>query len=215
MWIYDPIHRVWSPGAPMLVPRTRFACSPLSNACILVAGGFTTSQEPTSTAEIYHPSLDRWERIADLCQIRNSSCIGVLLDDAKPYAIHWEVPLAQTYDVVHNQWMVVDCISVQRPIGAVSGVPYTIFNDIVGRESGKILYSRPSIYRRLSFGFVSMLGELYILGGVTLPRSGDLNLEPLSEVLAFRINEDGPSWREVESMTVCKGSIRGCVVLTL
>ncbi|MCO5547132.1 hypothetical protein L7F22_000574 [Adiantum nelumboides] len=186
VWVYDPIHRVWKKQAPMLMARAQFACCVLDD-CIVVAGGFTSTRQFIGTAEIYNPAADSWTSIADLCQTMKSPCSGAVLEG---------------------------------PMGMVNGDLYVIFNGIVSREHTvaalkRTICSWPSWYRRVGFGVAGLAGELYVVGGVTLPRQGDLNLEPLNEVWICRVDGERPFWRPGVAMTVSRGTVVGCVVLKL
>ncbi|KAH7443360.1 hypothetical protein KP509_02G031000 [Ceratopteris richardii] len=218
VWVYDPIHREWQEKAPMLMARAQFACCVL-DGCIVVAGGFTHTRQFIATAEIYDPHENTWKSIANLCQTMNSPCSGAVLE-GKVYVIHKEVPLTQVYDASHNKWMVVDCFLSQGPMGTVNGELYVIFNGIVSREHTspalkRTICSWPSWYRRVGFGVAGLKGELYVVGGVTLPRQGDHDLEPLQEVWICRVDGEWPCWRPGVSMTLSKGTVVGCVVLRL
>ncbi|KAI5073820.1 hypothetical protein GOP47_0011833 [Adiantum capillus-veneris] len=218
VWVYDPIHRVWKKRAPMLMARAQFACCVLDD-CIVVAGGFTSTRQFIATAEIYYPADDSWKPIADLCQTMNSPCSGAVLE-GKIYVIHKEVPLTQVFEASENKWVVVDCYFSQGPMGMVNGDLYVIFNGIVSREHTSAALKRtvcswPSWYRRVGFGVAGLAGELYVVGGVTLPRQGDLNLEPLNEVWICRLDGERPTWRQGVGMTVSQGTVVGCVVLKL
>lgn len=218
VWVYDPVCRVWHQRAPMLMARAQFACCVLDN-CIVVAGGFTTTRQFVATAEIYNPTDNRWQPIADLCQTMSSPCSGAVLD-GKVHVIHKEVPLTQVFEALENRWVVVDCVLLQGPMGVVNGDLYVIFNGIVRREHTSAALKRticswPSWSRRVGFGVAGLAGELYVVGGVTLPRHGDLNLEPLNEVWICRVEGERPFWRKGVNMTVSKGTVIGCLVLRL
>lgn len=218
VWVYDPILRVWQQRAPMLMARAQFACCVLGNH-IVVAGGFTTTRRFVATAEIYNPANDSWEFIADLCQPMNSPCSGVVLE-GKVYVIHKEVPSTQVFEASENRWVVVDCFLKQSPMGVVNGDLYVIFNGILRTECTsaalkRTIWSWPSWYRRVGFGVARLGGELYVVGGMTLPRGNDLNLEPLNEVWICRMDGERPFWRSGMSMTASKGTVVGCVVLNL
>ncbi|MCO5548043.1 hypothetical protein L7F22_001499 [Adiantum nelumboides] len=218
VWVYDPIHRVWKKQAPMLMARAQFACCVLDD-CIVVAGGFTSTRQFIASAEIYNPAADSWTSIADLCQTMKSPCSGAVLE-GKIYVIHKEVPLTQVFEASENRWVVVDCYFSQGPMGMVNGDLYVIFNGIVSREHTvaalkRTICSWPSWYRRVGFGIAGLAGELYVVGGVTLPRQGDLNLEPLNEVWICRVDGERPFWRQGVAMTVSRGTVVGCVVLKL
>lgn len=218
VWVYDPVCMVWDQRAPMLMARAQFACCVLDK-CIVVAGGFTTTRKFVATAEIYNPADDKWEPIADLCQTMNSPCSGVVLE-GKVYVVHKEVPLTQVFEALENRWVVVDCFLSQGPMGVVNGELYVIFNGIVTREHKepalrRTICSWPSWYRKVGFGVAGLGGELYVVGGVTLPRPGDLNLERLAEVWICKVDGERPFWRKGVSMTCSEGTILGCVVLRL
>lgn len=218
VWVYDPIGQVWHQRAPMRMARAQFACCVLDDH-IVVAGGFTSTRQFVATAEIYDPATNRWEYIANLCQAMSSPCSGAVLE-GKVYVIHKEVPLTQVFEASSNRWVVVDCFLSQGPMGVVNGDLYVIFNGIVSQEHTSAALKRticswPSWYRRVGFGVAGLAGELYVVGGVTLPRRGDLNLEPLNEVWICRVDGERPFWRQGLSMTVSKGTVVGCAVLKL
>eukprot|EP00249_Psilotum_nudum_P021971 c28322_g2_i1 orf=512-1555(+) len=218
VWVYNAVHRTWNQKAPMLMARTRFACCVLGMH-IIVAGGFTDTRDFAATAEMYDPAEDKWEPIAPLSRAISSPCSGVVLE-GKVYVVHRELPMAQVYEASENRWDVVDCFWSQGPMGVVNGELYVLFDGIVMREHKEpalkvTICSSPFIFRRVGFGVAGLCGELYVVGGVTWPKSGDTNLEPLSEVWICRVDGERPFWHQGPSMTVSKGTILGCVVLKL
>ena len=217
VWSYDPIIRQWAPRAPMLVPRSMFACCVLDGK-IVVAGGFTSCRKSISQAEVYDPEKDVWVSIPDLHRTHNSACSGVVID-GKVHVLHKGLTTVQILDNgVGPWWRVEDYGWLQGPMAMVQGALYVMSHGIIfkqEREARKMVVSASEFRRRIGFAMAGLRDEIYVIGGVIGPDRWNWDIKPLSDVDVLTIRTERPAWRQVSPMTRCRGTIFGCTQLRI
>ncbi|XP_057460319.1 F-box/kelch-repeat protein SKIP30-like [Actinidia eriantha] len=216
VWSYDPITRQWTPRASMLVPRAMFACCVLDGK-IVVAGGFTSCRESISKAEIYDPETDEWVSIPDLYHTHNTACSGVVIG-GKVHVLHKGLSTVQVLDDVDLGWTVRDYSWLQGPVAVVQGALYVMSDGLIFKqeiEARKVLVSASEFRRRIGFAMIGLGDDIYVIGGVIGPEYYNWDILKLSDVNVLTIGSDRPVWRQVASMTRCRGTILGCTQLRI
>lgn len=216
VWSYDPIIRQWAQNAPMLVPRSMFACCVLDGK-IVVAGGFTSCRKSISQAEIYDPEKDVWISMPDLHRTHNSACSGVVIN-GKVHVLHKGLTTVQILDNVSPGWRVEDYGWLQGPMAMVHGALYVMSHGMIfkqEREARKMVVSSSDFRRRIGFAMTGMGDEIYVIGGVIGPDRWNWDIKPLSDVDVLTIRSERLAWRQVSPMTRCRGTIFGCTQLRI
>ncbi|KAL3688693.1 hypothetical protein R1sor_015002 [Riccia sorocarpa] len=216
VWRYDPFTHEWEQMANMLTARSQFACCVLKGR-IVVAGGFTNTRKSLPLTEIYKPSEDKWEPLAELDQVPNAACSGIVLE-GKVHVVHKGVGPPQVYDADENKWTVSDCEWSWGKMAVVDEELYVVRHGFVIREQKqpalkKSLCSWPDCRNRISFGVIGLGTDLYVIGGIMGPRPHALEIVALNDVDICNVGDLNPTWRRGASMTVSKGSVLGCAVL--
>lgn len=218
VWSYDPILRVWSRNAPMLVRRAMFACCVLDGK-IVVAGGFTNCRKSISEAEIYDPEKDTWEPLPDLHHSHNSACSGLVIG-GKVYVLHKGLSTVQVLEKAEHCWAVEDYGWLQGPIAVVRGELYVLSHGLIFKQHKehrprKVVVSASDFQSRIGFAMIGSGDDLYVIGGVIGPGRWNLVIRPLSDVNVLDVGSERPTWRKVAPMTLCRGSILGCTILRI
>ncbi|CAM8894478.1 unnamed protein product [Rhodiola kirilowii] len=218
VWMYDPVVRQWAKCAPMIVPRSMFACCALEGK-IIVAGGFTSSSKSTSKAEIYDPDTDTWAPVPDLNHAHNSPCNGVLYK-GKMHVLHKGLSTMQVLISDHSglEWVVVNDCWLQGPAAFLNDEFYMMCHEYIFKQDAdkwKQIAPVAEFRRRVGFSMVGLRGEIYIIGGVIGPGHQVGSIQPLSDVDVLTIGNDEPTWRKASPMTKSCGTIIGCAVLNL
>jgi len=210
VWSYDPVTRQWSPRAPMLVPRSMFACC-LLDGKIVVAGGFTSCRKSISQAEMYDPEKDVWIPIPDLHRTHNSACSGVVMG-GKVHVLHKGLSTAQVLDNPGLGWTVEDSCWPQGPMAVVKGALYVMSHGIILKQDGnlrKVVVSASEFRRRIGFAMTGLGDEIYVIGGVLGPDQWNWDIEQMSDVDVLTVGSERPTWRQAAPMTRCFGIIFG------
>jgi len=216
VWSYDPVTRQWSPRAPMLVPRSMFACC-LLDGKIVVAGGFTSCRKSISQAEMYDPEKDVWIPIPDLHRTHNSACSGVVMG-GKVHVLHKGLSTAQVLDNPGLGWTVEDSCWPQGPMAVVKGALYVMSHGIILKQDGnlrKVVVSASEFRRRIGFAMTGLGDEIYVIGGVLGPDQWNWDIEQMSDVDVLTVGSERPTWRQAAPMTRCCGTIFGCTNLRI
>ncbi|XP_010552760.1 PREDICTED: F-box/kelch-repeat protein SKIP30 isoform X1 [Tarenaya hassleriana] len=217
VWSYDFIQRRWTPRASMLVPRAMFACCVL-NGKIIVAGGFTTCRKSISQAEMYDPEKDVWTSISDLHRSHNSACSGLVIG-GKVHVQHKGLSTVQVLDSVRMRWTVEEYGWAQGPMAVVKDEMYVMSHGVImrqeERERRRVVVSASEFRRRIGFGMMGLMEEVYVIGGVIGPDRFNGDINPLSDVDVLGVATDRPTWRRVAPMTRCRGTILGCTHLRI
>ncbi|CAN8258793.1 unnamed protein product [Cochlearia groenlandica] len=218
VWSYDFVSRLWSPRAPMLVPRAMFACCVLDGKSIVVAGGFTTCRKSISKAEMYDPENDVWSSIPDLHRTHNSACSGLVVK-GKVHVLHKGLSTVQVLESVKLGWEVREDAWPQGPVAVVEDVLYEMSHGLVYKqeedETWKMVASASEFKRRIGMAMTSLGDEVLIVGGVIGPDRLNWDIKPLSDVDVLSVGSDRPAWRKVAPMTRCRGTILGCAQLKI
>ncbi|CAN6885405.1 unnamed protein product, partial [Brassica oleracea] len=219
VWCYDFVERRWGPRAPMLVPRSMFACCVLEGK-IVVAGGFTTCRKSISGAEVYDPESDVWSSIPDLHRTHNSACSGLVVK-GKVHVLHKGLSTTvQVLESVKLGWDVKEYGWPQGPMTVVEGVSYVLSHGVVykqggGDETWKMVASASEFKPRIGMAMTSLSGEVLLVGGVIGPDRDNWDIKQMSEVDVLTVGSDRPVWRKVAPMTKCRGTVLGCTQLTM
>ncbi|XP_022555908.2 F-box/kelch-repeat protein SKIP30 [Brassica napus] len=219
VWCYDFVKRRWGPRAPMLVPRSMFACCVLEGK-IVVAGGFTTCRKSISGAEVYDPESDVWSSIPDLHRTHNSACSGLVVK-GKVHVLHKGLSTTvQVLESVKLGWDVKEYGWPQGPMTVVEGVSYVLSHGVVykqggGDETWKMIASASEFKPRIGMAMTSLSGEVLLVGGVIGPDRDNWDIKQMSEVDVLTVGSDRPVWRKVAPMTKCRGTVLGCTQLTM
>ncbi|KAL5702245.1 F-box/kelch-repeat protein skip30 [Ranunculus cassubicifolius] len=218
VWAYDPILQCWDQRASMLVPRSMFACCVLDGK-IIVAGGFTNFRKSITKAEIYDPEQDLWAPLQDLLVTHNSACTGIVID-GKVHVLHKGISKVQVLDPETLHWVVEDYGWLQGPMAVIHGELYVLSHGVIykqDREQGKnkVIASATEFQTRIGFAMVGLGDELYMIGGVIGPGRWNVDIKPLSDVDVLSVRNERPSWRQVNPMTLCNGTILGCTLLKI
>ncbi|KAJ7972772.1 Kelch repeat F-box protein [Quillaja saponaria] len=216
VWSYDPVVRQWAPLASMLVPRAMFACCVLDGK-IVVAGGFTTCRKSISQAEMYDPEKDLWFPIPDLHLSHNSACSGIVIG-GKVHVLHKGLSTVQVLDNPGLGWIAEECGWLQGPMAVVQDALYVMSHGVImkqDKEVSKVVVSASEFRRRIGFGMIGLVDELYVIGGVIGPDRWNWDIKPLSVVDVITIGSERPTWRRVAPMTQCRGTILGCTQLKI
>ena len=110
--IYDPIVNRWSAAAPMTSGRALHSAVRMANGEVLVVGGISQGQNSPAielaSAEIYHPSTNRWTAVASMKQARTSETTTTL-GDGRVLVLGAGFARArpELYDPARNSWSVV------------------------------------------------------------------------------------------------------------
>ncbi|KAK1267543.1 F-box/kelch-repeat protein SKIP30 [Acorus gramineus] len=215
VWAYDPLLRLWSRRAPMLVPRAMFACCALDGK-IIVAGGFTNCRKSISKSEIYDPLRDVWDTLPDLNHSHNSTCSGVVIG-GKMHVLHKGLSTVQILEDKRQRWDVEDYGWPQGPIAVVQGEYYVLSHGIMfkqemgGEGARKVVSLAVDLQSRIGFGMIGVGEEIYVVGGVVTNQF----IKPLSDVDVLNVGSERPTWRQVKPMSRCQGSVLGCALLTI
>lgn len=216
VWSYDPVTRQWSSRAPMLVPRSMFACCVLDGK-IVVAGGFTSCRKSISQAEMYDLEKDVWIPIPDLHRTHNSACSGVVIG-GKVHVLHKGLSTAQVLDNAGLGWTVEDSSWPQGPMAIVKGALYVMSHGIIFKQDGnarKVVVSASEFRRRIGFAMTGLGDEIYVIGGVLGPDQWNWDIEQMYDVDVLTVGSERPTWRQAARMTRCHGTIFGCTQLRI
>lgn len=116
--IYDPNSNRWLEAAPMTSGRALHSAVRLANGDVLVVGGISQGQNSPAielaSAEIYHPSTNRWTAVASMTQARTSETT-TLLGDGRVLVLGagFARGRPELYDPSRNSWSVVGPASVR------------------------------------------------------------------------------------------------------
>ncbi|KAE8009748.1 hypothetical protein FH972_006166 [Carpinus fangiana] len=216
VWSYDPVTRQWSARAPMLVPRSMFACCVLDGK-IVVAGGFTSCRKSISQAEMYDLEKDVWIPIPDLHRTHNSACSGVVIG-GKVHVLHKGLSTAQVLDNAGLGWTVEDSSWPQGPMAVVKGALYVMSHGIILKQDGnarKVVVSASEFRRRIGFAMTGLGDEIYVIGGVLGPDQWNWDIQQMYDVDVLTVGSERPTWRQAARMTRCHGTIFGCTQLRI
>ncbi|BAT85461.1 F-box/kelch-repeat protein SKIP30 [Vigna umbellata] len=216
VWSYDPVVRQWAPRAPMLVPRSMFACCVLEGK-IVVAGGFTSCRKSISQAEMYDPEKDVWIPMPDLHRTHNSACSGVVIG-GKVHVLHKDMSTVQVLDNAGPGWIVEECAWLQGPMAVVRDALYVMSHGLIlkqDKEVRKVVGFASEFRKRIGFAMAGLGDELYVIGGVIGPDRWNWDIRPLSEVDVLTLGNERPTWRQAAPMTWCHGTILGCTLLRI
>ncbi|KAK1272935.1 F-box/kelch-repeat protein SKIP30 [Acorus gramineus] len=219
VWAYDPLLRLWARGAPMLFPRSTFACCALDGK-IVVTGGFTRPWDSILKSEIYDPERDVWEPLPDLNYTDNSPCSGVVIG-GKMHVFHKKLSTVQILDDEKDRWTVKDYGWPQGLMAVVRGELYVLSNGVVfkqdtGEQGVRREFPLPEDWgSRIGFGMIGLGDVIYVVGGVIGPARINLLLKLSSDVDVLNVQRAMPTWRKVKPMSRCRGSVFGCAVLTI
>ncbi|KAH0847889.1 hypothetical protein HID58_091681 [Brassica napus] len=219
VWCYDFVKRRWGPRAPMLVPRSMFACCVLEGK-IFVAGGFTTCRKSISGAEVYDPESDVWSSIPDLHRTHNSACSGLVVK-GKVHVLHKGLSTTvQVLESVKLGWDVREYGWPQGPMAVVEGVSYVlshgvVYNEEDDDETWKMVASASEFKPRIGMAMASLSGEVLLVGGVIGPDRDNWDIKQMLEVDVLTVGSDRPVWRKVAPVTKCRGTVLGCTQLTM
>ncbi|KAL3827973.1 hypothetical protein ACJIZ3_016775 [Penstemon smallii] len=216
VWSYNPITRQWTTCAPMIIPRAMFGCCVLDDGKIIVAGGFTDCRKSISKAEVYDPERDTWAPIPDLYQTHNSACTGVVLG-GKIHVLHKGLSTVQVLENVNRGWRVHDYGWLQGPMAVVKGKLYVMSHGQIykqERDSSKLVASASEFRRKIGFAMIGLGDDIYVIGGVIGPDRLNWDVKSTSDVDVLLGNER-PVWRQVASMTRCRGTVLGCTRLRI
>uniref|UniRef100_A0A7N0T3V9 F-box domain-containing protein n=1 Tax=Kalanchoe fedtschenkoi TaxID=63787 RepID=A0A7N0T3V9_KALFE len=218
VWVYDPVARQWATCAPMLVPRSMFACCVLEGK-IIVAGGFTSSRRPTSQAEIYNPEENTWAPIPDLSHAHDSPCYGVVYK-GKMHVLHRSLSTMQVLisDKSGFKWVIENDCWLQGPAAILNDEFYMMCHEHIFKQEAakwKQIVSVSEFRGRIGFAMIGAKGKIYIIGGVAGPGSQVQGFQPLSDVDVLTVDNNPPAWHKASPMTKCHGTIIGCALLKL
>lgn len=120
--LYDPTSGRWHTVARMPEPRAWFSHVKLQDGRVLVAGGYTglaRKRTYLSSAVIYEPKLDRWQRISAM-KDKRGGCAMALLRDGRVLVAGgvaesgWEKKTAELYDPATGSWQTAAPMNVAR-----------------------------------------------------------------------------------------------------
>lgn len=216
VWSYDFVNQQWSLCASMIMPRAMFACCVLDGK-IVVAGGFTSCRKSISKAEIYDPEKNVWVSIPDLHHTHNSACSGVVLG-GKVHVLHKGLSTVQVLENAKQGWTVHDYGWLQGPLAVVKGKLYVMSHGQIynqEKESSKVIVSASEFRRRIGSAMIGLGDDIYIIGGVIGPERWNWDIKLMSDVDVLSLGSERPIWRQVASMTGCRGTILGCTQLRI
>jgi hypothetical protein len=78
--IFDPASGTWTRTANLVIPRTAYTATLLSNGEVLVVGGVDRSDETIAVAEIYNPESGTWRTTGSLRDARWGHTATILQD---------------------------------------------------------------------------------------------------------------------------------------
>ena len=116
--IYDPAGNQWIAAAPMTSGRALHSAVRLANGEVLVVGGISQGQNSPAielaSAEIYHPSTNRWTAVASMTQARTRETT-TLLGDGRVLVLGagFARGRPELYDPSRNRWSVVGPVAVR------------------------------------------------------------------------------------------------------
>ncbi|GAA0182472.1 non-motor actin binding protein [Lithospermum erythrorhizon] len=215
VWSYDLISRQWSLRAPMIVPRSMFACCILDGK-VIVAGGFTNCRKSISQAEVYDPEKDTWVSISDLHYTHNSASSGVVIE-GKVHVLHKGLSSVQVLDDIKQGWSVHDYGWLQGPMAVVRGELYVMTHGLIYKQkinSSKEVVPAPDFGKIIGCAITGLGDDIYVIGGVG-PEILNWDIKALSDVDVLTPGSERPVWRKVSPMTKCRGSILGCTQLRI
>ncbi len=101
----------WTPAAPLNTGRFVGVSASLHSGDVLVAGGDTTSGNPTSSAEVYHPATDTWTSAGNMSTPRFAA-VAVTLQSGKVLVVGGTtgnfgsiaLDTGEVYDPSTNTW---------------------------------------------------------------------------------------------------------------
>nr|XP_043636256.1 F-box/kelch-repeat protein SKIP30-like isoform X2 [Erigeron canadensis] len=216
VWSYDPIIRQWAQRAPMIVPRIMFACCVLDGK-ILVAGGFTTSWQSISKAEIYDPEKDVWVSIPDLQRTHRSACSGLVIG-GEVHVVHKGLTTVQVLKNTKEGWKAYEHSWVQGLMTVVNGSLYVMSHgQIFKQENGsrKVVTTASEFKKRIGFAMIGLRDDIYVIGGVIGPDGWNWDIKRMSDVDVLTLGSERPIWQKAASMTQCRGTIFGCAELRI
>lgn len=216
VWSFDPVTRMWSMRAPMLVPRSMFACCVVDGK-IVVAGGFTSLSKSTSQAEMYDIEKDVWIPLPDLLHTRDSTCIGLMIG-GKMHIMYGGVSTVQVFDSLELKWRVEYYGWLPGHKAVVGGSLYTMSQGLVFKQEergAQAVVSASQFVQRIGMAIVGFRGELYVIGGIVRPERFDGDLVKLSDVHVLKVRNEKPSWYCAAPTSRCSGTILGCTVLRI
>jgi hypothetical protein len=102
--VYDPNRKIWMPAAPMHLARAHHRTIPLTNGCVLIAGGggYLDPRQPRRTAELSDPNRDTWV-VTSVASVRELEWIGAL-PDGTVLAMGDFLRERAIYDPATDQW---------------------------------------------------------------------------------------------------------------
>lgn len=115
----SPLSGTWSSAGSMAVPRSSFVAATLRDGRVLVAGGLTSGNQPTATAELYDPQSNAWTSAASMNEARSRQTATLLADgrvlvaggrDASGLSLS----SAEVYDPTNNTWTLTGGMSTPR-----------------------------------------------------------------------------------------------------
>ncbi|EFJ31108.1 hypothetical protein SELMODRAFT_88328 [Selaginella moellendorffii] len=217
VWCFDALQGRWEARSPMLTPRSQFACAAVAGK-IVVAGGFGCSRRPLASAEIYDPEADRWEAIADVGEVHNAACSGLVLGGAMAllYKGH---SLVQLYDPALDSWTLHGSQWREFP-----GRLAVVGDEVCGVASSYLIrgLNEPQLWRhwaeyfhRIGFGVAGIGNDLYVVGGILGPQQESMRIHVLKEVDIWSVEGGEFEKKGTTSMTWCSGTVLGCAVVSL
>ncbi|KAL4038679.1 hypothetical protein IC575_002302 [Cucumis melo] len=218
VWSFDPITRMWSMRAPMLVPRAMFACCVVDGK-IIVAGGFTSKSKSTSKAEMYDSEKDVWTLLPDLLQTHDSTCNGWVIR-GKMHIVYNGVSTVQVLDSLEMKWRVEDYGWLPGLKAVVGDSLYvmSLTQGVVFKQYGrawKVFVLATQFLQRIGMAVVGFRGDLYAIGGVIHPNRTGGDLTKLSDVHVLNLRDEEPTWHSAAQMSRCQGTVLGCTELRI
>jgi hypothetical protein len=132
--LWDPESRTWRGTTGLAQVRTRFASVLLADGRIFVVGGLNDIEQSYSSAYLFDPASESWEKVAGLMQVARTNPSAALLPDGRVLIAggYFHVALTSRSLPVGNQ-----LASYRRPTG--SDQPRLGWPDIVPGPFGAAL----------------------------------------------------------------------------
>ncbi|CAL1398976.1 unnamed protein product [Linum trigynum] len=235
---FDPYKKQWTNVARMRTPRSQFACSVVSGKVYVAGGRNLCCTRGLSLAEVYDPLTDKWEELPAM-HIPQVDCLGLsyrgkfhVLSDQVGLS---DVNTSQVFDPSNTTWATVEDVwpfsrAMQFAVQVMGdGQVYTVvdwgesliktrdsedgewYN--VGSVPAVILNNHARALEAFAYGFASLRGELYVLGGKVLKweeaGAGRFDIVRLALVRVCDPKVRPLKWKETRPMC---GFARGCIL---